>query len=73
MKLKWAMVNRDVFTAEHEDYQILVDGVKWYIVKKGQTKYVDCCFYHPNIATGELQAKVQAEKALDNVLYITQP
>ena len=69
LKLKWSMMNFTTFTARHEDYVIDVYAKKqystWHIRKDG--KMVDCAQYH-NPTHGELAAKVQAEKYLNELL-----
>ena len=67
--LKWKMQNGQNFIAEQDGYKISVNHIYWYIHNQNN-KVVDCCYYHPNIATGELQAKVQAERAFALIINL---
>jgi hypothetical protein len=67
MTLKWKMIDRNHFSAQHENYSIKVEPPLWKIGDENN-KLIDCCYWHPNIATGELQAKAQAERAMDKII-----
>ena len=64
--VKWKMVDKNNFTGELDGYVIAINPPPyWSIFKDGIM--VDSCFYH-SPSTGELQAKVQSERALNNLL-----
>ncbi len=67
---KWKMIDRNNFTAQYDGYDIRVQVPFWFIMKREDAVVIDSCFYHPNIATGELQTKVQAERALTKLLTL---
>lgn len=65
MNLRWIMHDSTSFTSEYKGYEIVLQPPFWWIKKDGVV--IDCCYYHSEMATGELQAKVQAERALDKI------
>ena len=64
VSLKWKMLPRNHYEATHEDYVIVVKPPKWFIIKDGVE--VDMFLYH-SPTTGELQAKVQAERCFNRI------
>lgn len=67
MNLKWEMVKEKKFVSQYLNYSIIVETPSyWWIIKNEEI--IDCCFYHPNIAHGDLQCKVQAQRAMDKIL-----
>lgn len=66
VSIKWKMVSRNNFTGEANGYIIAINPPPyWHIFKDGVM--IDCYIYH-NPTSGELQAKVQAERILNSII-----
>lgn len=62
------MHSREIFTAQHNEYSILVDPRIFWQITIGDV-IVDRAWYHtPPPTMDELNAKVQAERCLNKIL-----
>jgi len=64
--MKWTVTGYNKFEKKIDGYHLVVEGCYWFIYKNNRT--IDCVFYHNGKPSGEIDAKVKAEKALQKVL-----